>query len=409
MGGETIDKMPLIRDVASFLRRQKPQFRTNILKNQASGFAMSLPTQYQALYLSALGASPLLLGYMNSLSGLAMMVVAVPAGFIIDRFGLRRVMLTTLAFCALGALALGLSDTLWVAMVALVIAAVGSALDRISCPMVCGSMIKSSERATGMGICDTLSMAPSLVAPFAAAALITLYGGLNATGIRPIYYLQFIAYVAALAIIYTRFKAPETPHTTEKPRNPLKDAGQLLNNRTTRLWVILVMLSTFPIQVLFYTSLFAAQVKGADQFTLGGMSVASTAIILLAIPIGRISDTVGRKKVIIASAVLAAASYATLITAQNTAALILAGLLSGFTTTISQTQTAISPDLIPIEYLGRWYGLLGFFRGIVSVTAPLICGYVWYIISPQSVFILLILIQLIHLAVILLIPTSITR
>jgi len=408
MGAPTLDNIPLIGGIASFLRRQKPQFRANILKNQASGFAVSLPTQYQALYLTALGASPLLLGYMNSITGIVMMAVAVPAGFILDRFGLKRVMLAALIFYTLGALALGLSGTWETATLALVIVALGNALDRLSCPMVCGSMLKSSERATGMGICDTFSMAPSLVAPFAAAALITMSGGLNAAGIRPIYYLQAAAFLIAIAIIYTRFKTPETPHTSTPLKNPLADAGKLLN-RNTSLWVILTMLSTFPIQVYFYTSLFAAEVKGADAFTLGGMSVAYAAVMLLAIPIGRASDSFGRKKVIIISAALAAASYAVLITAQNTATLLIAGLLSGFTMTISQTQTAIAPDLIPPDYLGRWYGLLAFFRGVISIVAPLLCGYVWYMISPESVFILLILVQLTHLAVLMLIPTSITR
>ena len=56
-------------------------------------------------------------------------------------------------------------------------------LDRTVCPMICGSMLASHERVTGMGICDTISFFPQLIAPIIGATLITYFGGMNKTGI----------------------------------------------------------------------------------------------------------------------------------------------------------------------------------------------------------------------------------
>jgi hypothetical protein len=89
--------------------------------------------------------------------------------------------------------------------------------------------------------------------------------------------------------------------------------------------------------------------------------------------------------------------------------LLVAGFLNGFTMLIGQTQTAVGVDLVPAKYMGSWFGLLGFFRGLVSIVSPIICGYIWEAISPSSVFLLLIATQVAAMITLLTVPTSITR
>lgn len=76
------------------------------------------------------------------------------------------------------------------------------------CPTVCANCLKDEERATGMQICDTISAAPRLIAPTVAACLVTVFGGLNARGIRPLYYIQFVGFSLLILFIWKLFTEP---------------------------------------------------------------------------------------------------------------------------------------------------------------------------------------------------------
>jgi MFS family permease len=131
--------------------------------------------------------------------------------------------------------------------------------------------------------------------------------------------------------------------------------------------------------------------------------------VFLAIPLGHLADTWGRKKMILVGGFLMMLSYVLLIFANNDITLLASGFLSGFSMTIGQSQLAVAVDLVPKKYMGSWFGLMGFFRGVVSIVSPVICGFLWSNISPESVFWVIILSLLGSMLVLLTVPTSITR
>jgi hypothetical protein len=47
----------------------------------------------------------------------------------------------------------------------------------------------------------------------------------------------------------------------------------------------------------------------------------------------------------------------------------------------------MASEIVPQEQMGRWFGLIGLVRGLVSVPAPLLGGLIWEHIAPQYVFI----------------------
>ncbi len=401
----------LLSEWGGFLKRQENPFKVNILKNLASRFALNLTYQYQPIYITELGANPLILGYINSISGMANTILSLPTGIFADRVGIKNVFLLTLSISILSALVFGVSYTWEIAAIGLILSTVALTLNRTACPMICGSTLASDERVTGMGICDTVSFFPQLIAPIIGASLITMFGGMNVEGIRPLYYLQIIGFVIAFIIIFTRFENPRVQLTAGRETSVFSDLRSVLSEGTmAKRWILLTMVSAFPRQVMFYIPLFAAEFKGADQFIIGGMSTASTIVLVfLAIPLGHLADTRGRKKVIFAAACLVGLSYLVLVYAPSNIFLLLSGFLSGFGMTAGQTQMAIAADLVPKRYLGSWYGLLGFFRGLVSIVSPIVCGFMWSTISPQSVFFLLLMVQMSSLGILLTVPTSITR
>jgi MFS family permease len=233
---------------------------------------------------------------------------------------------------------------------------------------------------------------------------------MNADGIKPLFWLQVAGLTGSFAIIWGKFTNPRTHSVGEKTGILTNISNVFKEGTMIKRWIAMMMLGSFWWQVAFYIPLFAAEIKGANQFIVGGMSTASTIVfVFLAIPLGHLADTRGRKNMITAGGGLMVLSYLLLIYSVNDLMLLLSGFFSGFAMTIGQTQMAIGVDLVPKKYMGSWFGLMGFFRGLVSIVSPIICGYLWDGISPQSVFWLIILTQIGSLAVIHTVPTEITR
>jgi MFS family permease len=401
----------IVRGWFEFLNRQESPFKVNIWKNLAQRFAMNLTYQYQSIYLTSLGATPLILGYIGSLNGVINTILAIPTGVLADRIGIKKVLLMTISVSIISALVFALAGSWQIAAVAMALSGVAFILDRTVCPMICGSILASHERVTGMGICDTISFFPQLIAPIIGASLITFFGGMNATGIRPLYYLQILGYGVAFLVILTKFENPSSRMGRRNEGNVLEDLRTVLREgKFVPRWLLLTMLTGFPNQVLFYIPLYAAEIKNANQFIVGGISTASTLVfVFLAIPLGHMSDTYGRKKMITVTAITVALSRLVMVWSPNNYILLLSAFMSGFNMTVIQSQMAISVDLVPAKYLGSWYGIQGFIRGIMGIIAPIMCGYLWDLISPHSVFYLLAAVQVAALAVLLTVPTEITR
>jgi len=400
----------IIKGWVGFLQRQESPFKVNIWRNLIKNFATNLTYQYQPIYMTSLGASPMILGYLNSLSGLVNTLLSIPTGILADKFGIKRVLLLTMVIYLLSSIVFGLAFNWEIAAVGLILSAVALILDRTSCPMICGSTLATEERVTGMGICDTVSFFPQLIAPIIGATLITYFGGMNAQGIRPLFWIQVVGIAASLLVVWFRFTNPGS-HTLGERAGVFSNISLILREGTMiKRWILMVMLGSFWWQVAFYTPLYAADIKGANQFIIGGMSAASTMVfVFLAIPLGHLADTKGRKKMILVGGFLMMLSYVLLIFARNDLTLIASGFLSGFSMTIGQSQLAIAVDLVPKKYMGSWFGLLGFFRGVVSIVSPIICGFLWSNISPESVFWVILLTILGSMLVLLTVPTSITR
>ena len=49
---------------------------------------------------------------------------------------------------------------------------------------------------------------------------------------------------------------------------------------------------------------------------------------------------------------------------------------------------AMSLELVPVEQIGRWSGLLGLLRGVVAIPAPILGGLIWDSLGPAYVFII---------------------
>jgi hypothetical protein len=76
----------------------------------------------------------------------------------------------------------------------------------------------------------------------------------------------------------------------------------------------------------------------------------------------------------------------TLIWAPGPGFLIAAGILQGFYFVSITVTGAMTFELVPAEQMGRWLGIIRFFRLLLSAGSAYAAGVIWDNLAPQYVF-----------------------
>lgn len=381
-----------------FLLKQERAFKVNLAKNVSHSFFLTATQQYQSIFIIALGARAIQLGFGTAIGGTASVGAALLAGWLSSRYHVKSIFMLGTMMLSLGTLFFATAVDWWMVIPALAVMTFAQRLTSTLCPTICGSCFRSHERATGMALCDTVSALPKLIAPVIAAYLVTVFGGLNTQGIRPLYLIQFVGLFFTFVMIWRLFKDPRDMTLARAVRT--EDLGFIQSVRRlfsetkhAKTWIVYVSLAGMPIYLSqVYWTLFAAQVKGADQYVIGQMTLAMWTIpIVLSIPMGKLGDAMGRKRAIYLMLPLLLVSMFMLIYASSSTELVVSTFLLGTIVLISAFQTAMTIEMVPPHLLGTWLSVLAVFDGVVGlVIAPAIGGLVWDLFSPVLVIYLMI-------------------
>ena len=361
-------------------------------------FFSQMTLQYSNIYIRQLGATPMELGAVNSASGLGSTVISLPLGYVRDRYSVRKVYLFGVALLTLSPFFYAIANEWEMVIPAILISGFGMGLG--SCVMYCDLCLPNEDRATGKALCEGIGALPTLLAPAVAAFLVTLLGGINVTGIKPLFWLQFIAEVVLFIYVYKKLTEIDRPRQEIVVTNPLRDFTEVFRRGVApRRWLLFLSLTSFTQMIIStFRYPFAYEVKGADQFIIGGIT--TTMILTEAVfstPLGRLTDKIGRKKMFYIITPLFSLANVVLVLASSPEWLLLSGLLMGFRMLGYFAYGSMTPELVPRDCLGRWRGLIGLFTGLASIPAPIIGGYIWEHLGPEWVFIIPTLIDLLIL------------
>jgi len=94
-----------------FIKRQHMAFKVNMARNLVSKFSIGLTQQYQSIYVSALGAGAVELGLVSSIGGIASTIFMLPVGWLADRYGIRKTLMSGLVVMFLSFLSFGLAQS----------------------------------------------------------------------------------------------------------------------------------------------------------------------------------------------------------------------------------------------------------------------------------------------------------
>jgi MFS family permease len=376
-----------------FISRQKHNYRIAVTRSAASSSLANLTAQYDSIYTVALGADSVELGTINSIGNGISALISTPVGWLVDRHGLKRFYLLGMALLAGAALIYALAPDWRTIIAAIILLSISMRLTGTGCSVICADSVRNEDRATAQNLCVTLASLLSMVAPLVAAWLVTAFGGMTVEGIRPLYYIRFVGYGLILLFVAAQLRDPRPVRTAEAGANPgfMGDFRRIFEGGgPLRRWLLVASLTWFPMAITSpFLQLFAHQVKGADQYLLGVMATAAVLTrLLFGIPLGRVADRMGRKKVIYLLTPLWYASNLLLVFSFNSATLILAGALQTFYFVSSGLADAMTLELVPVERMGKWSGLLGLFQGLVIIPAPVIGGLIWRGLGPMYVFLI---------------------
>jgi len=387
------------RRVTGFLGRQKHNYRVAVVRSSANSFLANLTAQYDSIYTVALGANSVELGTVSSIGSAISALISTPVGWLVDRYGIKRFYLLGIGLLAAAALTYALAPGWQAIIVASILLSISMRLSGTGCSVICADSVKNKDRVTAQNFCVTLASLFSIVAPLIAATLVTAFGGMTAEGIRPLYTIRFVGY--GLVFLFVAAQLREVGQARVAGASTvagfISDFKQLFEGGgSLRRWIIISLLTPLPMAMTSpFLQLFAHQAKGADQYLLGAMTTGAILTrLLFGIPLGRLADRIGRKKIIYFLTPLWYASNLLLVFSFGPVTLILAGATQTFYAISSGVAGAMTLELVPVEQMGRWSGLLGLVRGLVTIPAPVISGLIWKELGPAYVFLIPILIDL---------------
>jgi len=349
---------------------------------------------YVSVYTRELGATGTQLGIVNSVGMSIAGLVGPVIGWIMDRTGVKRIYLIGVVLLAVSYLVYGLAQSWTIIIVAMAAYWLGTSTSGHGCTVICGNSLASEDRATGMAICETVGMGLlGMAAPIVGAWLVTTFGGVNVSGIRPLFFISLAGTIATFFLILTQLSNRKWGKLGEASPNFFKDVSQVFKEGHN-LKRYLIIASASGLQegmVLPFLYPFAHEFKGADQFILGAMVTASAVVpLLLGMPLGRLADRIGRKKVLYPIAPLVWASYLMLIWAPSPGFLIVSSVLLGFRMVTGVITSAMGRELVPAEQMGRWMGIIRFFRMLLAAGTVYLAGVMWDSIGPQYLFLIII-------------------
>jgi MFS family permease len=387
-----------VQGIRDFLKKQTHNYRMLLIRTSGANFLTSLTNSYTSIYTTGLGADPVTLGALSSVSSAINMLISMPAGWISDRYDLKKVMGIGMAFQVLMiALYAFAQDWKWI-LVAMMVNPFTMALLFRSQNLIFMRSLRHEDRAKGLSLRMAIASTLGLVAPIPAAMLVDYFGGLTIQGIRPLFYIRFIGMIFVYGYVYMKLEpVPPMPRPPGEKSSFVQDFRDVFKEgKGLKAWLVVSGLGSLIMGMMMsFIYLYAVEIKGAGAWHLGLMTTVETlSFIVFSMPMSRLADTKGRKLAFVLTRPGRLLWMLLLVFAPSPSWLILAWFFRGMSMAGSSYQTWML-ELVPTEKRGRWMGITNTVNSLIRIPAPIIGGIIYQSINPGLIFLIPFLLELV--------------
>lgn len=381
----------MLENFRDFFKGLDRRVKVTIAGSGIQNWSQSLASQYNQLYAEGLGAGYVEIGSLNSIGAAITSIVSVPLGWIVERYGVKMVILLGLACSILSASIYALAGDWWILIPAIILSSISMRIINPLTDVIFISCTQSDQSGTVMGLSRVVWGVLNVFAPMTAAIIVSNFGGINARGIRPLYIIQIL--LAALVFLFLASKLQPLQTNADQDGDRLgsgvsgmvQDFKELFKGEEgLKRWIVLRLIRQFGMSIAMpFTVLWMVNSKGADPYVLGVVgSAAAMVSTLLQIPAGRLADRIGRKKVFFLLRPLTYLGTILMILAPRPEYLVLVGLLGAVGMRGGAGGVSFTPfitmhwEMVPEEKRGRWFGVEGL-MGIATIPATILGGFLW--------------------------------
>ncbi|WP_218813807.1 MFS transporter [Rickettsiella endosymbiont of Dermanyssus gallinae] len=336
--------------------------------------------------MKAYGLDSTQLGFLSSIYFYSTVVFLLPAGYLLDRFSPKKIILVTLILSIIGIIGFALSYELWLAAVYRCIEGIASAFCFLGCFKISTNWVPKSRLALATGLIMTIAMLGGVLAQTPLMLLVETYGWRNALLID-----AMVGAVVGIAILSVVKDSPDNkrymPNLVETINywHAFKNAASKVSNWSCGIYTCLMNL---PMMLLgaIWGSLFLMQAHSfarADAATIVSMIFIGT---IVGAPIaGWASDFLCKRKAVMWFAALLSLILTVFITYQphlskNAELLVffLVGFISsaqilGYPTAAQNDRIgipAMSASIVSFTTMSGYIVFMPLFGWVMNIAAP---------------------------------------
>lgn len=367
-------------------------YRILIISWVIMDIAMEMPVPYYQQYVEALGGTGMGLGIIGFSNFLAMALVAIPGGFLADKYG-RRWLIATMTFgLAFSYVFFALAPSWHFILIGTIVQSLCLIYQPALFAMVQDSL-PAERRGAGSSLIQMIHGTFNTPGPVIGGFLILLFG--LVTGMRAVYLIMMIMFIIA-ALWRLRLKEVAINGEPMRFRYFISSYPQAIKE-SLGVWKIVPksMLWLFAVQIMVMFSSALVNVINAiyardqllipqDQWFLTYIPMLIT-MVVVAFPIGKMIDRVGMKIPLAMGPVALASSLLLFVNGNFFTIMVSMCLLGTVHMLVMSSAMSLSAALVEPENRGKVRGGLNFI-GYLFTGSGMLLGNFFYNLVPQLPF-----------------------